>query len=220
MARLLSAAILPMDRCKRTSSSPPTETGYDGEDEDRNHEDDDDDESDWVALGSGGDCNQRRSCHSIAVPVTSALHTASQLSSPTPVCLVRTAPLVQDFAVRIPGLSGWTSKKELTRLVQPFLEPGEAIRHILIGYQSILEPHWTLVVTDRAILVLDPGVVRPGLSRWVKGKEVRRLPRATRLGPIHGRGWIVVDGQPFFVPGNRRRIAAIDDEAGLSAATD
>ncbi len=117
--------------------------------------------------------------------------------------------------MRIPGVSFWTPKSELARLCEPFLEPGEEIKHLLIGFQSILEAHWAVVVTDRAILLLDPGVLRPGISRWVRGREAQRLPRLTRLGPISGQGWIVIDGQRFFMPGSKRKIAAIDAAAGF-----
>lgn len=110
------------------------------------------------------------------------------------------------------GLS--TSKKDLVRLAQPFLEPGEEVRHVVIAYQSVLEPHWAIVVTDRAIVLLEPGVIRPGFSRWVRGQRARRLPRHTRLGPIYGRGWILVDGERFFVP-QRRQVAAVDAEVGF-----
>ena len=118
-------------------------------------------------------------------------------------------------AVRIPGNPFWTSKKELARLAAPFLEPGEEIRHLLIGYRSMLEPHWALVVTDRAILVLDPGAVRPGFSRWLRGRGARRLPRSTRLGPVFGQGWILVEGERMFVPMGKQAISAIDAEAGF-----
>lgn len=120
--------------------------------------------------------------------------------------------------MRIPGLNYWTPKKDLARLCEPFLEPGEQISHLLIAYQSMMEPHWVVAVTDRAILVLDPGVVRAGFARWIGGQRVRRLPRATRLGPVYGQGWIVLDGQRFFVPGKKRAIATIDAEAGFPLA--
>ena len=120
--------------------------------------------------------------------------------------------------MHIPGEGWWTSKKELGRLAEPFLEPGEQIKHFLLAYQAISEPHWTVVVTDRAILVLEPGVVRPGFARWARGQRARRLPRSTRLGPVQGQGWILINGERFFVP-NRRKVAAIDAEAGLPPPT-
>lgn len=112
----------------------------------------------------------------------------------------------------------WTSTSELRKLAEPFLEPGEEIRHVLIANQSMLEPHWAIAVTDRAIVVLEPGVTRPGFSRWIRGREARRLPRATPLGPVYGAGWILRDGERFFLPGQKRRIAAIDAEAGFGPA--
>lgn len=105
------------------------------------------------------------------------------------------------------------------RLAEPYLEEGEEIKQLLVAHQSILEPHWAIVVTDRAILVLEPGAVRPAITGRIRGRHSRRVPRATRLGPIHGEGWIVVDGERFFVPGQKRTIAAIDAEAGFPPPT-
>ncbi len=137
------------------------------------------------------------------------------LNGPLRSVIDRGRPRDHHVRVRLPGLAFWTPKAELTRMCEPFLEPGEEIRHLLIGYRSILEPHWTLAVTDRAILVVEPGAIRPGLSRWVAGRGARRMPRATRLGPVHGQGWIVIDGQRMFVPRRKETIAAIDAEAGF-----
>ncbi len=91
--------------------------------------------------------------------------------------------------MRIPGITFWTPKPEIARVCAPYLEPGERIQHQLIGFKSIMEPHWAVVVTDRAVLVLSPGVMRPGFSRWVVGADVQRLlrqlgwtPSAARVG--------------------------------------
>lgn len=51
------------------------------------------------------------------------------------------------------------------------------------------------------------GSAEPGLAGY---------PGLPRLGPIHGEGWIVLDGERYFVPGQKRRIAAIDAEAGFA----
>ncbi len=109
----------------------------------------------------------------------------------------------------------WTTKTDLARLATPFLEEGERIEHSLVAFRSILDLHWAIVVTDRAILVLEPAAIRPGFARWIRGAQARRLPRATRLGPIYGQGWILLDGQRFFIPGQKRKIEAIDSEAGF-----
>jgi hypothetical protein len=113
----------------------------------------------------------------------------------------------------------WTTKTDVARLAAPFLEEGERIEHQLIAFQSILDLHWAIVVTDRAILVLEPGAVRPGFARWIRGAQARRLPRGTQLGPIYGEGWIVLEGQRFFVPGSRGKTEAIDAEAGFPPQT-
>jgi hypothetical protein len=88
-------------------------------------------------------------------------------------------------------------------------------RATLVAFQGILDLHWAIVVTDRAILVLEPGAIRPGFARWIRGAQARRIPRTTRLGPIYGQGWILLDGQRFFIPGQKRKIEAIDAEAGF-----
>lgn len=51
-------------------------------------------------------------------------------------------------AMRIPGMPYFTSKEGPRRLCRPFLEPGERVQHLLSAYQSILEPHWVVAVTD------------------------------------------------------------------------
>ncbi len=68
-----------------------------------------------------------------------------------------------DEARFVPGRGFWTPKSLLARLCEPFLEPGEQIKHLLIAYQTIPEPHWTLAVTDRAIEAIDAeaGFPRP-----------------------------------------------------------
>ncbi len=66
-----------------------------------------------------------------------------------------------------------------------------------------------VVITDRAILLAD--------MEEVIFLEDRRLyadlPLPSTLGPVSGRGWIVLNGTPVFVPGGQ---AVIDKaEAAL-----
>jgi hypothetical protein len=45
------------------------------------------------------------------------------------------------------------------------------------------------------------------------------LPRKTRIGPIYGHGWIFVGDVRLFVPMSKRKIPAIDAEAGFPPPT-
>jgi hypothetical protein len=75
--------------------------------------------------------------------------------------------------------------------VRAHLQPGESPRYALYAAYGPLttwtrrfQPHYGIVVTDRAVLVFRP-------SRGLKVKmadEVRRLPRATRFDPV-GQWW-------------------------------
>lgn len=82
---------------------------------------------------------------------------------------------------------------------EPYLEPGETVRHVFMG-QTGPNPMWALLtywimlvkgkyfifaVTDRSILVIRA-------SKWMpsKPKELEaRLPRATPIGPVSGTLW-------------------------------
>ncbi|CAN5746872.1 hypothetical protein BH10ACT1_BH10ACT1_21100 [soil metagenome] len=87
-------------------------------------------------------------------------------------------------------------REKLAERAQPYLEPGEQVRHVFMGQTGpnpflaalswliilIAGKYFIFVVTDRAILVLNA-------SKWVpskaKGIEAR-LPRATQIGPVSG----------------------------------
>ena len=87
-------------------------------------------------------------------------------------------------------------RDKLAERAQPYLEPGEQVRHVFMG-QTGPSPYWSFltywimlisgqyfvfVVTDRAILVLNAA---KWLPNKVKGIEAR-LPRATQIGPVSG----------------------------------
>ena len=87
-------------------------------------------------------------------------------------------------------------RDKLAERAQPYLEPGEQIRHVFMG-QTGPSPYWAFLtywvmlfsgqyfvfaVTDRAILVLNAAKWMPSK---VKGIEAR-LPRATQIGPVSG----------------------------------
>src|SRR5690625_2117476 len=87
-------------------------------------------------------------------------------------------------------------RDKLIERTEPYLEPGETVRHVFMG-QTGPNPMWALLtywimlfkgkyyifaVTDRSNLVIRA-------SKWVpsKPKELQaRLPRATHLGPVSG----------------------------------
>ena len=71
---------------------------------------------------------------------------------------------------------------------QPLLEPGEQIqeifpaRTILRGGGGVAAKRWIVAATDRGIVVLSAKLFSQTTPRSV----AVRLPRETRLGPVHG----------------------------------
>lgn len=121
------------------------------------------------------------------------------------------------------GLFGlyWASQKSLRRLCQTYLDPGERIDHLLVGYRSLVMPRWLIAVTDRRILVIEADInPRSGITRPFRDVPRTVLPRSTRLGPIYGSGWILLDGERVFIPMSKKKIAAIDAAAGFPPTTD
>lgn len=87
-------------------------------------------------------------------------------------------------------------RDKLVERTQPYLEPGEQVRHVFMG-QTGPSPFfaalsWLIIlfageyfifaVTDRAILVMKAGKL---VSSKPKSLEAR-LPRNTQLGPVKG----------------------------------
>jgi len=87
-------------------------------------------------------------------------------------------------------------RDKLAARVQPYLEPGEQVRHVFMGQTGpspwfALLTYWIMLisgkyfifaVTDRAILVVRA-------SKWMPSKPKAleaRLPRATMIGPVKG----------------------------------
>jgi hypothetical protein len=121
------------------------------------------------------------------------------------------------------GLFGlyWDSQKSLRRLCQSYLEPGEQIDHLLVGYRSLIMPRWLIAVTDRRIVVIEADInPRSGITRPFSDVPRMVLPRRTRLGPIYGHGWILLDDERVFVPMSKKKIAAIDEAAGFLPPTE
>ena len=120
--------------------------------------------------------------------------------------------------IREVGLFGlyWDTKKSLTRLAETYLEPGTRIDHLLLGSRNWIMPRWLLVFTKQEIVVIEVDVnPRSGITRPFSDVPRMVLPRKTRLGPIYGHGWIFVGNERLFVPMSKRKIAAIDAEAGF-----
>ena len=111
------------------------------------------------------------------------------------------------------------SKKGLTKLAQPFLEPGEQLEHVVFAYRHWLDTQIVLAVTDRAIIVIEVWMGRLGVLRAARRRPVCRLPRRTRLGPVSPKGYIWMDGEPLAVRAAREEIAQIDMEGGFRAAS-
>ena len=87
-------------------------------------------------------------------------------------------------------------RDKLAERAQPYLEPGEQVRHVFMGqtgpspwfaalsYWIVLfaGKYFIFVVTDRAIIVLRASKL---VTSKPKALEAR-LPRATQLGPVKG----------------------------------
>ncbi len=87
-------------------------------------------------------------------------------------------------------------RDKLAERAQPYLEPGEQVRHVFMGQTGpspwfaalsylivvLAGKYFIFVVTDRAIVVLRASKLVPSKP---KALEVR-LPRATQLGPVSG----------------------------------
>ncbi|QXC63093.1 hypothetical protein KSP35_10090 [Aquihabitans sp. G128] len=87
-------------------------------------------------------------------------------------------------------------RDKLAERAQPYLEPGEQVRHVFMGQTGpspwfaalsslivlIAGKYFIFVVTDRAILVLNAGKLVPTKPKGIEA----RLPRATQLGPVKG----------------------------------
>lgn len=80
-------------------------------------------------------------------------------------------------------------RDKLAEWAQPYLEPGETVRHVFMGQTSphplvflIVGKAYVIVVTDRAILMLNARRLLPGVPKSLHA----RLPRNTPIGPLKG----------------------------------
>lgn len=87
-------------------------------------------------------------------------------------------------------------RDKLTARAEPYLEPGETVRHVFMGqtgpspWMGLLSywimlfkgKYYVFAVTDRAVLVLRASKLVPSK---VKDLEAR-LPRTTTIGPLSG----------------------------------
>jgi hypothetical protein len=112
------------------------------------------------------------------------------------------------------------------------LEPGEELRFVMLAETKRTLPRLVanaaaiavirstprgllgrilVLITDRAVLFVDREREVPMGDRVLFAE----LPLPTTFGPVDGAGWIVLGGQPMFVPGGRRTIERA--EAALRA---
>lgn len=87
-------------------------------------------------------------------------------------------------------------RDKLADRAQPYLEPGEEVRHVFMGQTGpspwfaalswwivlFAGKYFIFVVTDRAVLVLRASKLIPSKPKDIEA----RLPRATQLGPVSG----------------------------------
>ena len=87
-------------------------------------------------------------------------------------------------------------RDKLAERTQPYLEPGEQVRHVFMGQTGpspwfaalswlivlIAGQYYIFAVTDRAILVMKAGKMTGSNPKSLEA----RLPRATQLGPVKG----------------------------------
>jgi hypothetical protein len=87
-------------------------------------------------------------------------------------------------------------REKLAERTQPYLEPGEQVKHVFLGQtgpspwfgflsQLIIlfaGKYYIFAVTDRAILVMSAGKFVPTKPKSIEA----RLPRQTQLGPVSG----------------------------------
>jgi hypothetical protein len=90
-------------------------------------------------------------------------------------------------------------RDKLAARAQPYLQPGEQIRHVFLGqtgpspYFALLSwlillfggKYYVFVVTDRSITVLRASKWMPSKPK-ASGNPEAVLPRATQLGPVSG----------------------------------
>jgi hypothetical protein len=124
-----------------------------------------------------------------------------------------------------PYHGGMALRDKLRERSQPFLEPGEEIRHVFLAQAgpspwlfalSLLFAFW---MKYRIVVVTDRGVLLLSASPWVptKPKElVARLPRSTTFGELSG-VWakIQLQGEKYYVHKRfHKDVQAADAEAG------
>lgn len=87
-------------------------------------------------------------------------------------------------------------RDKLAERTQPYLEPGEQVRHVFMGQTGpspwfaalswliilIAGEYYVFTVTDRAILVMKAGKFIPSKPKSLEA----RLPRQTQIGPVSG----------------------------------
>lgn len=124
-----------------------------------------------------------------------------------------------------------TLREKLTTRVQPYLEPGEEVRHVFLAQGgphpltilllyvfALFFRYYIVAVTDRAVVVVKASVLRPSFPKNL----VERLPRQARLGVkltgLWGTGQ--AGGRKLWIHRRfHKDVAAADSELGALLAT-
>lgn len=143
--------------------------------------------------------------------------------STRPVSSLKMAGFLDRWTVGPVGVSQHTAER-----IQRLLEPGEQLRFVfeaqtkrtsgrlvlhgvlsLRGNPRILGNVY-VVITDRAVLLTDMDEVI-----FLEDRRLfADLPLPSTLGPVTGRGWIVLNGRSIFVPGGKAVIERAEAALG------
>jgi len=115
-------------------------------------------------------------------------------------------------------------RDKLRERSQPFLEPGEEVRHVFLAQAGpspwLFALSWLFAfwMKYRIVVVTDRSVVLLSASPWVPAKPkelVARLPRSTTFGPLEG-VWAKtqIQGEKFYIHKRfHKDVEAADAEA-------
>lgn len=120
-------------------------------------------------------------------------------------------------------------REKLAERAQPFLEPGEQVQYaipaqtgphpmsILLGYvMAFFMKYRIIVATDRAIVVLKGGALRPTFPKELLARVPRATTIGTKLSGLWGRGEL--NGENLYIHKRfQADVAAMDAAAGAGA---
>jgi hypothetical protein len=124
-------------------------------------------------------------------------------------------------------------REKLEQRSAPYLESGEEVRHVFLA-QGGPSPYWNfltyfvlfwiryriVVVTDRAIIILNAGKLTPTKPLSEGRAFLARLPRQTVIGPVSGLwGKTTFAGEKLYVHKRfHKDVNAADAEIGAARA--